>query len=289
MARRVRAREGSTGGAREYARGSDMRRNDTQCKAFTLVELLVVIGIIAVLIGILLPALSKARKQAQLTVCMSNQKQLVAALLMYCGDNKGAFPGGPGHYKDNGVLKFANGLAAWDMEARNPYSCNQDEDNGPVWLAKYVGKSKKIPGCPSEPDVKDKGLAAANIRTNYWYPMSLVYTPWQIWEPATRIDTVRTTQTCMKITQVRHPVHKVVIIERNTYHDKVIYQIDRVPPNQGPGYKNDRIVVAGFADSHVERKLVSEMLDATGDPNWTGRGRGPDDGSEAGVYGRDFK
>jgi prepilin-type N-terminal cleavage/methylation domain-containing protein len=258
-------------------------------KAFTLVELLVVIGIIAVLIGVLLPALSKARKQAQLTVCMSNQKQLVAALLMYCGDNKGAFPGGPGHYKDNGILKYTPRLAAWDTESRNPYSCNQDEENGPVWLAKYVGNSKKIPGCPSEPDVKDKGLGATNLRTNYWYPLSLVYTPWEIWNPAARISDITTKQTCMKITQVRHPTQKCIIIERNTYHDKVMWQVDRIPPGQGPGYKNNRIVVAGFADSHVERRLVSEMLDATGDVNYTGREVGPDDGRESGVYGRDFK
>ena len=60
--------------------------------AFTLVELLVVIGIIAVLIGILLPVLNSAQRSARDVQCRSNIRQVCLALLNYAGDNKGKFP-----------------------------------------------------------------------------------------------------------------------------------------------------------------------------------------------------
>jgi len=63
-----------------------------QNKAFTLVELLVVIGIIAVLIAFLLPMLNRARYEAVSVHCMNNLRQIGQAAFMYAGENKGFLP-----------------------------------------------------------------------------------------------------------------------------------------------------------------------------------------------------
>ena len=105
-------------------------------RAFTLVELLVVIGIIALLVAILLPALNRARSQAQRVVCESNLRQLGIAWLGYVQDNKGWLPRAA-PYSGSGRAPSNMDWVWWQTSYLNTNNTARDVYNSPI--LRYLG------------------------------------------------------------------------------------------------------------------------------------------------------
>ena len=123
------------------------KRAGAVSQIFTLIELLVVIAIIAILAAMLLPALNKAREKAKQSNCLSNQKQIGTAFMMYIQDNKEYFPPGrvPSNYL---VCYYLNSYVKLQYNKKSSY----------VWV------------CPSHMTPFDNGIAG--YFTSYGYNMA---------------------------------------------------------------------------------------------------------------------
>lgn len=183
-------------------------RNRGTPHGFTLVEMLVVIGVVAVLIGLMLPALSKARAAANQVICMSNLRQIGQTMLLYANDNKGSFPRtyfianftwthspdsfcglrgftnptSPDPFLNPSVWNYDLALPAWDAVHRTG-------DNDVTAALFLLIKQYKLPAalfvCPARADTfyPDKfdtfGVAGASadptLRSNFSSPYNLSY------------------------------------------------------------------------------------------------------------------
>ena len=118
-----------------------------QRKAFTLVELLVVIGIIALLISLLLPALNKAREQAKRAACLSGLRELGNALRIYSTEFKDALPIGYMGERQFSYIMFHNNANDGSSGVTAPNITQMG-----FLAASRIVKSPKAFFCPSESD-----------------------------------------------------------------------------------------------------------------------------------------
>lgn len=208
-----------------------------RCRAFTLVELLVVIGVIAVLIAILLPALNKARASAIRIQCLSNHRQIMLGLIEYTNDHRGLIPPVASFVrKPDGTLGSQDGCW-YSMCWLGPYISNTVDPS-----TYFTNSNSKIAVCPSL--LPQSSWDTLGIGMNACYDSGFL--------------------SGVKITRIKNASRTIMFVDVQkdrsgymAYYFEQFYQGDG-PPRSWPGsgrlvaYRHDKRTVVSFADGHAE-------------------------------------
>lgn len=216
-------------------------------RAFTVVELLVVIGIIGVLVSILLPAISKTREQARSVVCQSSIRQIGHSVFLYVAENKGVLPD-----PYNSVARPWPGSA---IQVDGPGQYNWQ--TGTLWpyIASRPDLRRRIFNCPSD-NAEPRHPRDGNFVADLLHPRNFSYNfnPKMWRDPNTRGQSVS-----LMLTQVRRPSNKLMVLEEQDPMGPG-GTISAAVPDVTPGSqvacflttRHNKLANVGFFDGHVE-------------------------------------
>ncbi len=225
---------------------AEMRTRGTDAGAFTLIELLVVISIIALLIGLLLPALGASREEARRAQCMSNVRQMAIATHAYTVENQEVTPAA--HYNNVG-----GNFGAWD-------------DSVGGLLASYLsGDPERVYRCPSAAGSPDDAWTFTGddpfsgtdtddvFRPNYFYMSTgqwINLAPNTSWYP--QVWSTRNTANLALSASALAPSEMLMWVDESTSHHTHTKDIYRRFGDGDPDAED--ISHFGYVDGHVERK-----------------------------------
>jgi prepilin-type processing-associated H-X9-DG protein len=190
------------------------------------VELLVVIGIIAVLIAILLPALNVARESAARTKCLSNIRQIAIAVVAYCSDNKGTFPAlASGR---NGAAGNSAEILHWQLDNAAGVSTTSltlaqgghyDALIATQGIGPYLGvkpTNVNMLRCPSDTTYTTRtGFTGEDQSYSFSYSFNWDFNGESPTDPYYPVSTAVIPDLRNKINQVSDPADKVLVIEED--------------------------------------------------------------------------
>jgi len=231
--------------------------------AFTLIELLVVIAIIAILAAMLLPALSKAKQKAQGIACLSNQKQLAYAWLLYADDyNDKLVVNANNVAMNSGVIGWVTNTMIWDV---GPPPQNYPQNYDPACLANgllgtYCSRAVGIYRCPGDVYPGYQGTRSRSISMNCQMGTAVVGTfsgqGGVINQPATDGKTYRVFQKQSDI-KTPAPVNAWVFIDESA--DSIndgVFTVNMDPANttwrDWPANNHGVSGALSFADGHAD-------------------------------------